>query len=218
MVYMIHELPKLNYSYGAFEPFIDAKTMEIHYLKHHQAYVNKLNDALKDYPEWRDAPLEKLIKSLDLIPETIKTAVRNNAGGHFNHSFFWKIIGPREGGEFIEQVQDGPSGKLEESIKDVFGSFSDFKSEFSKQANNLFGSGWVWLVIDKSSGKIKIVSTQGHDNPLVFSMVPLLVLDVWEHAYYLKYQNRRPEYVEAWWNIVNWKEAEMILNGENSAD
>ena len=203
---MIYKLPKLSYSYDALEPFIDARTMEIHHSKHHQAYVNKLNDALKNYPDFQEKTLEELLASLDKIPAEIRTAVRNNGGGHFSHSLFWNVIGPNKGGEPVRQIQEGPKGKLADDIKTAFGSFQNFKDEFIKQAANLFGSGWVWFYADPSTGpgQVKIMSTSGHDNPIMTGGKPLMVLDVWEHAYYLKYQNRRSEYVEAWWNVVNW--------------
>ncbi len=207
---MKHELPKLSYSYDALEPFIDAKTMEIHHDKHHQAYVNKLNEALANYPTLQENTLEELLQSLDKIPAEIRTAVRNNGGGHFSHSLFWNVMGPKAGG--------APKGKLADDINSAFGSFQNFKDEFSRQANGLFGSGWVWLYVDKNpstdSGqvKLKIGQTPGHDNPVMIANKPLMVLDVWEHAYYLKYQNRRPEYTEAWWNVVNWDYAESLYN------
>ena len=196
---MTHELPKLPYSYDALEPYIDAKTMEIHHSKHHQAYVNKLNDALKNYPDLQEKSLEELIRSLNEVPEEIRTAVRNNAGGHFSHSLFWEIM-EKDGGE--------PKGDLGGAIAAEFGNFTGFKEKFSKEAAGLFGSGWVWLYVDKNDGKLKIGQTPGHDNPIMVGSEPVMVLDVWEHAYYLKYQNRRPEYVENWWNVVNWEEAE----------
>lgn len=190
------ELPKLPYSYDSLEPFIDARTMEIHHDKHHQAYVNKLNEALANYPALQEIVLEELLRSLDKVPAEIRTAVRNNGGGHFSHSLFWKVMAPRAGGE--------PKGKLAADIISSFGNFQNFKNEFSKQANGFFGSGWVWLYVDKNDGKLKIGQTPGHDNPVMIGNKPLMVFDVWEHAYYLKYQNRRPEYTEAWWNVVNW--------------
>ncbi len=196
---MIHELPKLPYSYESLEPHIDAKTMEIHHTKHHQAYVDKLNGALKDYPDLQLKTLEELIKFLDSAPSKIRKAIRNNAGGHFSHSLFWKIMGPKKGGQ--------PQGRIAGVIRDKFGSFEKFKNQFSKKALNLFGSGWVWLVLDKNN-KLKIISSSGHNNPLMKNLAALLVIDVWEHAYYLKYQNRRAEYIDAWWNVVNWDEVE----------
>ncbi len=209
---MKHELPKLPYSYDSLEPFIDAKTMEIHHDKHHQAYVNKLNEALADYPALQENTLEELLQSLDKVPAEIRTAVRNNGGGHFSHSLFWNVMAPKAGGESVQQAQDEPKGKLATDIINTFGSFQNFKDEFSKQANGLFGSGWVWLYVDKNDGKLKIGQTPGHDNPVMIGNKPLMVLDVWEHAYYLKYQNRRPEYTEAWWNVVNWDYVESIYN------
>lgn len=191
----MHELSKLPYAYDALDPFIDARTMEIHHDKHHAAYVNKLNDALKNHPDLEKMPLEKLLASLDAVPADIRTAVRNNGGGHFSHSLFWQVMKPKGGG--------GPKGKLADAISGSFGSFQDFKTEFTKQAANLFGSGWVWLYADKE-GKLKVGPTPGHDNPAMVGQKALMVIDIWEHAYYLKYQNRRPEYIEAWWNIVNW--------------
>jgi len=204
------ELPKLPYSCDALEPFIDARTMEIHYSKHHQAYVNKLNEALAKYPSWKDVGVEELLQNLDKIPAEIKTAVRNNAGGHFSHSFFWKIIGPVSAA--ASAGERGPKGKLLEDINETFGSYKNFKDEFGKQAGSLFGSGWVWFYADKNDGKLKIGQTPGHDNPVMVGHKPLLVLDVWEHAYYLKYQNRRPEYIENWWNVVNWDFVESLYD------
>ncbi len=206
---MKHELPKLPYDYDALEPYIDARTMEIHHGKHHQAYVIKLNDALDKYPELYEKSLEELMLNLDSIPKDIRAAVRNNAGGHLNHSFFWKVMKPISDGS-----GDEPSGKLVEAISASFSDFQKFKEEFSKTAVGFFGSGWVWLVCDKN-GKTAITTTPDHLTPIMKNQKPLLVLDVWEHAYYLKYQNRRPEYIEAWWNVVNWEEAEknfQLLN------
>lgn len=211
----MYELPKLPYSYDALEPFIDSRTMEIHYSKHHQAYVNKLNEALANYPSWKDIGVEELLQNLDKIPDEIKTAVRNNAGGHFSHSLFWKVMKKNGGGparNASDSVAGGePKGKLAEDIKTVFGSFNNFKAEFTKEASKLFGSGWVWLYVNKE-GKLKIGPTSGHDNPVMVGQKPLMVLDVWEHAYYLKYQNRRPEYIENWWNVVNWDYIESLYN------
>lgn len=196
------ELPSLPYSYDALEPFIDAKTMEIHHSKHHQAYVNKLNEAIGKYPEWEGKSVEQLLKSLELIPEDIRTAVRNHGGGHYNHSLFWKIMKPQGGGE--------PGEHLADALQSAFSDFAKFKEEFSKAAANLFGSGWAWLVKD-SSGVLKVTTTPNQDSPLIQGLIPLLGLDVWEHAYYLKYQNRRPEYIENWWNVVNWEEVEKFF-------
>jgi len=203
---MAFELPKLSYPYDALEPYIDATTMEIHHTKHHGGYVKKLNAALEKYPEWASKSIEDILKDLDNIPSDIRTAVRNNGGGHYNHSIFWTIMGPNGGGK--------PSGKLAENTNKTFGSFDKFKEEFSNAAATRFGSGWAWLVLD-NSGHLSILSTPNQDNPITYSLKPVLGLDVWEHAYYLKYQNRRPEYIQAWWNIVNWEEVnkryEMLL-------
>ena len=194
---MSHELPRLPYGYDELEPHIDARTMEIHYTKHHQGYVNNLNAALEKHPELEKKSVEELLKDLNAIPEDIRTAVRNNGGGHANHSMFWPIMSPDGGGE--------PEGKLADAINSSFGSFSDFKDQFSKAASGRFGSGWAWLCVDRG-GKLTITSTPNQDNPVSDGLRPVLGLDVWEHAYYLKYQNRRPEYISAWWNIVNWKQ------------
>jgi Fe-Mn family superoxide dismutase len=203
---MAFELPKLSYPYDALEPYIDATTMEIHHTKHHGGYVKNLNAALEKYPEWASKSIEDILKDLDNIPADIRTTVRNNGGGHYNHSIFWTIMGPNGGGE--------PSGKLAESIDKTFGSFDKFKEEFSNAAVTRFGSGWAWLVLD-NYGHLSILSTPNQDNPITYSLKPVLGLDVWEHAYYLKYQNKRPEYIQAWWNIVNWeavtKRYEMLL-------
>lgn len=199
---MKHELPKLNYSYDALEPFIDSRTMELHYTKHHQTYVDKLNAALEKYPDLQEKSLEDLLSNLDAIPQDIKTAARNHGGGHFNHSFFWKIMAPKAGGE--------PNGKLSEAINFKFGSFADFKTQFTQVAVGVFGSGWVWLVLSKAEG-LKIIATPLQDSPISQGLKPVLGLDVWEHAYYLKYQNRRPEYIENWWNVVSWEEAAKNL-------
>lgn len=196
---MKHVLPELKYSYDALEPYIDKLTMEIHHSKHHGAYVNNLNAALENYSELQEKNIEELLTSLDQVPEAIKAAVRNNGGGHYNHSIFWDIIGPNGGGE--------PSGNLKKAIERDFGSFEKFKEEFSKAAAGRFGSGWAWLVINKE-GKLQVVSTPNQDNPISEGLKPVMGLDVWEHAYYLKYQNRRPEYINAWWNVINWKAVE----------
>lgn len=194
---MPHELPRLPYGYDALEPHIDARTMEIHHTKHHQGYVNNLNAALEKHPELDKKSVEDLLKDLNSIPEDIRTAVRNNGGGHANHSMFWPIMSPDGGGE--------PEGELADAINSSFGSFSDFKDQFSKAATGRFGSGWAWLCVDRG-GKLTITSTPNQDNPVSDGLRPVLGLDVWEHAYYLKYQNRRPEYISAWWSVVNWKQ------------
>ncbi len=188
-------LPPLPYPYNELEPFIDARTMEIHYTKHHQSYVDNLNKALADYPEFQNMPLETLLVSLEKIPAVIRVAVRNNGGGHYAHSLFWKILGKAGQGE--------PTGELAKAIEHDFGNFANFKDAFSKDCKAFFGSGWVWLCVDKM-GKLVIITTPGHDVPMTQGLEPILVFDVWEHAYYLKYQNRRPDYIENWWHVVNW--------------
>jgi superoxide dismutase, Fe-Mn family len=191
---MSFTLPPLPYSNDALEPHIDARTMEIHHDKHHQAYVNNLNAAIEKAPELAKKSLDDLMRSINSLPEAVRTAVRNNGGGHWNHSMFWEIMGPKKGGE--------PTGKLADAIKSAFGDFSKFKEQFAAAAAGRFGSGWAWLIND--GGKLSITSTPNQDNPLMDGKTPILGLDVWEHAYYLKYQNKRPDYVAAWWNVVNW--------------
>ena len=193
----MYELPKLTYSYDSLEPHIDAQTMEIHYTKHHQGYVNKLNTALENHSELQDKPLEDLLWTLDSVPEEIRKAVRNNGGGHLNHSLFWKVMSPDGGGE--------PQGELAEAINKDLGGFNQFKEDFANTATTVFGSGWAWLVKD-GSGKLLVKSTSNQDSPVMEGLTPLLGLDVWEHAYYLKYQNKRPDYIGAFWNVVNWEE------------
>jgi len=200
---MKHELPKLNYNYNALEPYIDELTMTIHHTKHHAAYVNNLNAALEKYPELQERSLEDLLVSLDSLPVDIKAAVRNNGGGHYNHSIFWSVMAPDSAGK--------PSGELAEKINERFGNFEQFKELFGKAAISRFGSGWAWLVISKE-GLLEIVSTANQDNPISEGHKPLLGLDVWEHAYYLKYQNKRPDYINEWWNVVNWKEVSNRYN------
>jgi Fe-Mn family superoxide dismutase len=197
-----YSLPQLPYSYDALEPYIDKTTMEIHHTKHHQAYINNLNSALEKYPEFHNLELEEILKKLNQLPEEIRTAVRNNGGGHYNHSLFWEIMKPNGGGE--------PKGKLKEEIERNFGSFEEFKKLFSETAIKHFGSGWAWLVITPDK-KLKVYSMLNQDNPLMNGDIPIMGLDVWEHAYYLKYQNRRAEYVEAWWHVVNWDKIEENL-------
>jgi superoxide dismutase, Fe-Mn family len=189
-----HQLPALPYAFDALEPYIDAKTMEIHHDKHHGGYVNNLNKALEGQAELAKLSVEDLISKINTVPENIRTAVRNNGGGHANHSLFWKIMKKGGGGE--------PKGELADAIKAAFGSFPEFKTKFGQAATTRFGSGWAWLQIQ--NGKLGIESTPNQDNPLMNGAKPVMGLDVWEHAYYLKYQNRRPEYIEAWWNVVNW--------------
>ena len=194
---MAHTLPPLPYPSNALEPHIDAQTMEIHHGKHHNAYVTNLNAALEKAPELADKSLEELLRNLNSVPEAVRTAVRNNAGGHWNHSQFWKTMGPNGGG--------GPTGKLADAITSAFGDFEKFKEAFNAAGAGRFGSGWVWLVND--GGKLAITSTPNQDNPLMDGKAPpILGNDVWEHAYYLKYQNRRPDYLKAWWSTVNWEE------------
>jgi Fe-Mn family superoxide dismutase len=195
-----YTVPPLPYDFGALEPNIDAKTMEIHHDKHHAAYVNNLNAALKDHPACQGKTIEDLISHLDTVPEGIRAAVRNNGGGHYNHALFWQIMKPGGGGE--------PSGALKAAIDAELGGFPAFKDAFSKAGATRFGSGWAWLIV-KSDGKLAVTSTSNQDNTLMDgSGIPILGVDVWEHAYYLKYQNRRPDYIAAWWNTVNWDEVE----------
>jgi Fe-Mn family superoxide dismutase len=193
---MAHELPPLPYPKDALEPHIDAQTMEIHHGKHHNAYVTNLNKALAGKGDLEQKPIEQLISNMNAVPEDIRAVVRNNGGGHANHSMFWKIMGPGAGGK--------PSGKLAEDINATFGSFDAFKEKFEAGGAGRFGSGWVWLVV--KNGKLEIMSTANQDNPLMEGIKPVMGCDVWEHAYYLKYQNRRPDYLKAWWNVVNWNE------------
>src|SRR5687767_4991958 len=193
---MAHELPPLPYPKDALEPHIDAQTMEIHHGKHHNAYVTNLNKAIAGKGDLEKKPIEELIRNLNAVPEDIRGAVRNNGGGHANHSMFWKIMGPNAGGK--------PSGKLADDINATFGSFDAFKEKFEAGGVGRFGSGWVWLVV--KNGKLEIMSTANQDNPIMEGIKPVLGCDVWEHAYYLKYQNRRPDYLKAWWNVVNWAE------------
>jgi len=193
---MAHELPPLPYPYTALEPHIDARTMEIHHTKHHQAYITNLNAALEKAPELKQKSLEDLLRGIQQVPEAIRTAVRNHGGGHANHTLFWQIMAPKGGGK--------PSGPLAEGINAAFGGFDGFKEKFAAAAAGRFGSGWAWLLVDK--GKLTIESTANQDSPLMEGKTPLLGLDVWEHAYYLLYQNRRPDYITAWWNVVNWAE------------
>ncbi len=191
---MAYQLPPLPYSFDALEPHIDARTMEIHHTKHHQAYINNVNSALEAHPKLAAKSINDLVAGLGDVPEAIRTAVRNNGGGHANHSFFWQVMGPRKGGK--------PGGELAKAIDGAFGSFDKFKEEFSKAGATRFGSGWAWLVVDRR--KLAIMSTPNQDSPLTEGKTPILGLDVWEHAYYLNYQNRRPDYIAAFWNVVNW--------------
>ena len=199
---MAFKLPDLPYDFAALEPHIDARTMEIHYGKHHATYVTKLNAALEKHPALAQKPVEDLLKSLDTLPAEIRTAVRNHGGGHFNHSLFWKLMAPGAGGN--------PSGALAAAIEKAFNGIAGFQEQFSSAAANLFGSGWAWLVAD-ASRKLSVITTPNQDNPVSQGLVPVLGLDVWEHAYYLKYQNRRPDYIAAFWNVVNWKQVAANL-------
>jgi Fe-Mn family superoxide dismutase len=192
---MPYTLPALPYAYNALEPHIDARTMEIHHTKHHQAYINNVNNAIKDTP-FDNMPVEQLISDLSMVPENIRGVVRNNGGGHANHSLFWTIMAPGTGG--------APSGELASAIDSTFGSYDNFKTEFTKAATTRFGSGWAWL--STSGGKLIVESTANQDSPLMEGRKPLLGLDVWEHAYYLNYQNRRPDYITAFYNVINWNQ------------
>ncbi|WNQ12102.1 superoxide dismutase [Paenibacillus aurantius] len=192
---MAHQLPALPYPNNALEPHIDAQTMEIHHDRHHNTYVTNLNAALESAPELQDKSIEDLISDLNSVPESIRTAVRNNGGGHANHSLFWEVIGPNGGGQ--------PTGAIAQAIDSELGGFDAFKEAFAKAATTRFGSGWAWLTVDKS-GKLGVSSTPNQDSPLMEGLTPILGLDVWEHAYYLKYQNKRPDYIGAFWNVVNW--------------
>lgn len=191
---MTYQLPKLPYGYDALEPYIDVETMHLHHEKHHNTYVTNLNAAIEKHPELGSKSIEELIADIDALPEDIRTAVRNNGGGHANHTFFWEIMAPKAGGE--------PVGELKTAIDEAFGSFTDFKAKFKAAATTRFGSGWAWLVV--KDGKLEIISTPNQDSPLMEGLTPILGLDVWEHAYYLNYRNVRPDYVDAFWNVVNW--------------
>jgi Fe-Mn family superoxide dismutase len=192
-----HTLPPLPYDYGALEPHIDARTMEIHYSKHHQAYVTNLNNALKDHPQLQGKPIEALIADLGSVPDAIRTAVRNNGGGHANHSLFWQIMKPGGGGD--------PSGGVAQAITADLGGFTAFKDSLAKAGMGRFGSGWAWLIAG-TDGKLTVSSTANQDSPIMDGQTPIMGVDVWEHAYYLKYQNRRADYITAWWNTLNWDE------------
>jgi Fe-Mn family superoxide dismutase len=194
---MTYELPPLPYDYTALEPYIDEQTMHLHHDKHHNAYVTNLNNALKDLSGHPDVSAEDMVRRLGEVPEAIRAAVRNNGGGHVNHTMFWQIMKPNGGGE--------PTGALASAIQSAFGSFDALKAAFNDAGVKRFGSGWAWLVLDKS-GKLSVTSTANQDNPLTDGLYPVMGNDVWEHAYYLKYQNRRPDYLAAWWNVVNWDE------------
>jgi Fe-Mn family superoxide dismutase len=191
---MAFTLPALPYAFDALEPHIDAQTMQIHHGKHHQAYVNNLNTALEKAPDFAGLSLDDLMKNINTVPESVRTAIRNNGGGHWNHTFFWESMGPKKGGE--------PQGKLADAIKSAFGEVAKMKEQFAAAGAGRFGSGWAWLIAD--GDKLSIMSTPNQDNPLMEGKKAILGLDVWEHAYYLKYQNRRPDYITAWWNVVDW--------------
>jgi Fe-Mn family superoxide dismutase len=196
---MAYTLPALTYPYNALEPYIDARTMEIHHTKHHQAYINNVNNAIKGKADLESKSVEELIANLNAVPEDIRNVVRNNGGGHANHTFFWTIIGPKAGG--------APVGNIAAAINLAFGSFDAFKEKFGQAATTRFGSGWAWLSVTKD-GKLEISSSANQDSPIMEGKVPVLGVDVWEHAYYLNYQNRRPDYIAAFWNVVNWQEVE----------
>jgi Fe-Mn family superoxide dismutase len=200
---MTYQLPDLPYDYSALEPHIDAQTMEIHHTKHHKTYVDKLNAAIEGHSDLEYDNVDDLLKNFDKVPEDIKGPVRNHGGGHSNHSLFWTIMGPDGGGE--------PSGNVASAIDESFGSFKEFRAKFNTAATNHFGSGWAWLVSD--GGKLDVISLPNQDSPLITGKTPILGLDVWEHAYYLKYQNKRPDYIEAWWNTINWGGVEQRLGG-----
>jgi Fe-Mn family superoxide dismutase len=200
---MSHQLPSLPYDFAALEPHIDTQTMQIHHGKHHAAYVNNLNAAIEKHPELAGRSAEDLIRNIGTVPEAIRTAVRNNAGGHVNHTMFWLIMGPDKGG--------APTGAIAEAINGTFGGFDSFKEQMNKAGAGRFGSGWAWLV--EAGGKLSIESTANQDSPIMDGKRPIMGIDVWEHAYYLKYQNRRPDYLAAWWNVVNWDAVNARLKG-----
>jgi len=191
---MAHEVPALPYDYNALEPHIDEQTMRIHHDKHHAAYVTNLNAALEKHPTLQDKSIEDLLKGINSVPEEIRTAVRNNGGGHANHTMFWEIMGPKGGGQ--------PTGAIAEAITSTFGGFDTFKEQMNKAGATRFGSGWAWLV--DAGGKLSVESTANQDSPIMEGKKPIIGIDVWEHAYYLKYQNKRPDYLAAWWNVINW--------------
>jgi len=197
----MYKLPNLPYAYNALEPVIDARTMEIHHTKHHQAYVDKLNAAVEKYPDLQAKSVEELLMNLVEVPAEVRTAVQNHGGGHANHSLFWTILAPVD----ANKVKDQPEGNLAAEVNKVFGSFDQLMEEFNTAALNRFGSGWAWLVVNQDQ-KLQVFSTSNQESPLSMGQIPILTLDVWEHAYYLSYQNRRPDYIKAFWQIVNWSE------------
>ncbi|NCN51575.1 superoxide dismutase [archaeon] len=199
---MTHELKPLGYEYDVLEPYIDKETMEIHYSKHHQGYVNKLNTALEKNPELQEKPVEELLSNLNSIPEIIKTAVINNGGGVYNHNFFWQIL--------KKDVE--PTGEILNEINKKFGSFEEFKKIFSEAAATVFGSGWTWLVYNKEKKEIEVFHSKNQDSPISFNLTPLIGIDVWEHAYYLKYQNKRPEYIENFFKVINWNKVNELFS------
>ena len=200
---MAYTLPPLTYPYNALEPYIDARTMEIHHTKHHQAYINNVNNAIKGKADLEGKSVEALIANINVLPEDIRNVVRNNGGGHANHTFFWTVIGPKAGGQ--------PKAQVAAAINQAFGSLDAFKEKFAQAAATRFGSGWAWLSLS-TDGKLGISSTPNQDSPLMEGKIPILGIDVWEHAYYLHYQNRRPDYIAAFWNVVNWQEVEKRFN------
>lgn len=204
---MAHELPSLPYAHDALEPHVDKKTMEIHHGKHHNAYVTNLNGALEGHGDLQSKNLDELMASLESVPDSIRGAVQNNGGGHWNHSLFWSIMSPKGGGD--------PTGKIGDAIGKKFGSFGAFQEQFQKAGMTRFGSGWAWLSVDANK-ELVVSSTPNQDNPLMGGMIPILGLDVWEHAYYLNYQNRRPDYIAAWWNVVNWEEVNRRFEAASS--
>ncbi len=199
---MAYEVAPLPYAYDALEPYIDARTMELHYTKHHVGYCNNLNKALEGHPQLAAKPIERLLREINSVPADIRQTVINNGGGYLNHALFWRMMGPGKGG--------APRGPIADVIDKSFGAFESFKDQFTKAASTRFGSGWAWLVLD-SQGRFVVLSTANQDSPVLQNHQPILGLDVWEHAYYLKYQNRRPEYIAAWWNVVNWDGVNEIL-------
>jgi len=200
---MIYQLPPLTYRYDALEPYIDSQTMEIHHTKHHAGYVNNLNKLLEGQAKLAERPLEEILADISIVPEDIRQGIRNNGGGHLNHSLFWHIMGPHSGGE--------PGGILGHVIQTTFGDFSIFKEQFTAAAMSRFGSGWAWLCVD-FKGRMEVISTPNQDSPIMLGYRPIVGVDVWEHAYYLEYQNRRAEYLAAWWNVVNWEKAAEVFS------